>query len=550
MNHFLQQRNNRIFIDSTGRITLSCLETYFAYGCNLQCGFCGNMSPFSCGMEPAEKVMQSMREWGKRLKPGRFIISGGESLLHPDFARLIVTASECFPDSKIEAFTNGILLDRLSERDLKMLQGRLEFRIEDKDISNQENIDRQCDRLEKHGVACSRNSRRIFRKLYDIDDVGMPVPSNSNPAAAWSRCYCIECVNIIGDTLTYCSRMALLRRDYNLGNIDKSWYRVNGHQPVTLANSRQEVLDYLHKGYHPECALCPEQQPEIGLPKQISETERQYIRQRITPKSDLTPPITAENTIFVSVAAYPNPEEKCDNFIRSAEKFEVPIRWLSWGEQWRGFNYHKMRVFREYFDGWRKEGIEYVFMLDSKDVVFADDLETILRKANDIYEPETLLFNDEFEKHFYPYKDEHYKAVLLSQGVLLNSGMILGHIDTYETVIGYALEIIDGIKNGTPRAGIATHFYNDEPARIRMIEDDQLTYQMCSIYYPQYFRVDQNRYLLAWVRLLKGELLEDLRREKITKGCVGQASIIHSSSTISWGGQHVWDRWVAENELV
>jgi organic radical activating enzyme len=87
--HFMQQRNNRIFVAFDGKIVVPYLETYFSYGCNLRCGFCGNMSPFSGGIEPKEKIIESMQNWSKRIRPDRFGISGGEPLLHPDFIELM-----------------------------------------------------------------------------------------------------------------------------------------------------------------------------------------------------------------------------------------------------------------------------------------------------------------------------------------------------------------------------------------------------------------------------------------------------------------------------
>jgi hypothetical protein len=100
------------------------------------------------------------------------------------------------------------------------------------------------------------------------------------------------------------------------------------------------------------------------------------------------------------------------------------------------------------------------------------------------------------------------------------------------------------------RAGIAEHVFND-PATKSMLEDDQLTYQIASVYYPQYFRLDTDRYLFTWVGILDTPLAE-MRRNAKGDGYkyVGQASLIHSSSTIKFGSQTMWDNWVRENQLV
>jgi len=256
---------------------------------------------------------------------------------------------------------------------------------------------------------------------------------------------------------------------------------------------------------------------------------------------------TLANTVFTSVGAYPNPEIRCRNFIKSAEKFGVPIHWISWGEQWQGFYHHKLVLFREQCKQWRENGIKYVFVLDSKDVVFADPVDIILRKAAEIYEPGTLLFNAEFALHIHPYKDEHFKAMVKKEGCDLNSGMIFGEVNAFIKVIDLTLEIFDGIRNGTPKDGIAK-LVHDDPATQRMREDDQLAYQIASIYYPQFFRVDTDRYLLSWVGILDRPVAEMRTGTAGYKG-IGQASLIHSSSTIQYGSPAMWDNWVAQNIL-
>jgi len=482
MSRFLQQRNNRIFIGDDGRIVVPYLETYLAYGCNLRCSFCGNMSPLSCGIESKETLLQSIEAWGQRFRPGCFALGGGEPLVHPDFIEIVTAACRCFPDSTIAVLTNGTLLDRLSDTDMRQLAElkRVDVRISEKQHVDLTAVRQLAERLRSHAIPCSVNATH-FKKLYEVDHVGYPVPSNSNPAIAWSNCYANDCRNIIGDTLTYCSRLALIRRSLANGELDKRWYRANGHTPMTRANSQQEIVEYLHKGWYSECSLCPERLEDVQA-RQMLENDVSHIKQQTVAISTLKPAPTIDNTLFVSVGAYPNPEERCRNFISSAAKFRVPITWLSWGEKWHGFNTHKLRLFREKCKTWWSEGKEYVFMLDSKDVVFADDIDVILRKANEVYEPGTLLFNAEFDHHIYPYKDEHFKATVIREGCHVNSGMIFGHIETFMTVIDIALDIIDGIKNGTPRAGIAEYIANDITTK-RMMEDDQLTHNR---FYPDW----------------------------------------------------------------
>ena len=274
---------------------------------------------------------------------------------------------------------------------------------------------------------------------------------------------------------------------------------------------------------------------------------KEYQTHRIT---TLHPMPSLDNTLFASVGAYSNPEVRCRNFMKSAEKCGVPLTWLSWGEPWQGFNHHKLHLLREQCPIWRDHGIKYVFMLDSNDVVFADGVDVVLRKAAEIYEPGTLLFNAEWDNHIYPYQNEQFREIVKQKGKHLNYGMIFGDIETYLTVIGLALDLMDDIKNGTPQAGLAELVYRDPAAR-HMWEDDQLSYQIASVYYPEYFRLDTDRYLFTWVGILD-KPLDEMRRNAKGDGYqyIGQASLIHSSSTIKFGSQEKWDTWVRENGLV
>jgi hypothetical protein len=259
---------------------------------------------------------------------------------------------------------------------------------------------------------------------------------------------------------------------------------------------------------------------------------------------------SVENTMFVSVGAYSNLDERCHSFIATADKFAIPITWISYGEKWRGFNYHKLRLFHALCVEKQKQGFKYAFLMDALDVVFTDDLQTILRKANIVYEPGTLLFNAEFDNHIYPYNDEKFMSALKVQGVHLNTGLIVGELDMFIAVIPSALEIMDGIKRNSPKHGVATYIC-DDPLTHGMYEDDQLTYQIMSIYHPEHFRLDTQRELLAWTKIFPPKSLSAWRQDPPISGNVGNASIIHSSSTIKKqpNGQRKFDYWVMFNIL-
>jgi len=221
-----------------------------------------------------------MEAWGERFRPGCFALGGGEPLLHPDFLEIATAACRSFPNSVIAVLTNGTLLTNFSDADMRQFAElkRMDFRISAKQNTDSAAIQHSAERLRSHAIACHVYTTH-FKKLYEVDHIGSPIPSNSNPAVAWSNCYANDCRNIIGDTLTYCSRLALIRRSLANGELDKRWYRANGHTPMTLANTQREIVDYLHKGWYPECSLCPERLDDVQA-RQMSESDVAHIKRQ------------------------------------------------------------------------------------------------------------------------------------------------------------------------------------------------------------------------------------------------------------------------------
>ena len=90
------------------------LETHITEACNLKCRGCSHFSVFA---KPKHKDLDEFRREFERLAEIEEIpiirLMGGEPLLNPDFMEYLRIARDCFPNSKIELVTNGILSDKL-----------------------------------------------------------------------------------------------------------------------------------------------------------------------------------------------------------------------------------------------------------------------------------------------------------------------------------------------------------------------------------------------------------------------------------------------------
>ncbi len=87
--------------------------------CNLDCECCDHFAPLAeewfIRVEDFEKDISRLSELCKG-RIGALKLLGGEPLLHADLARMIGIARKYFPDSCIQVFSNGLLLNQLSPK--------------------------------------------------------------------------------------------------------------------------------------------------------------------------------------------------------------------------------------------------------------------------------------------------------------------------------------------------------------------------------------------------------------------------------------------------
>ncbi|MDR1141194.1 MAG: radical SAM protein, partial [Planctomycetaceae bacterium] len=107
---------NRVMgICADGRLRIEHLEVDIVKGCNLKCKFCCHVSPLRKGYIPLEQLSEWFETWSKKVIPDRFVILGGEPLLHPEVEKVILAAGKYWKDSQIQIVTNGMLLPKKSQ---------------------------------------------------------------------------------------------------------------------------------------------------------------------------------------------------------------------------------------------------------------------------------------------------------------------------------------------------------------------------------------------------------------------------------------------------
>ncbi len=100
-----------------GKVRTRALEYHVADHCNLRCDHCCSYSPVlkKWLADPAD-FERDLRAVRRVVEPEFVKIVGGEPLLHPELERLLVIAKELRVGPRIQLTTNGLLIDRLTEK--------------------------------------------------------------------------------------------------------------------------------------------------------------------------------------------------------------------------------------------------------------------------------------------------------------------------------------------------------------------------------------------------------------------------------------------------
>lgn len=97
------------------------IETHIVDHCNLKCKGCSHFSglatPSFKSLDEFEKEIKRLSEFGV----GMFRILGGEPLLHPQVVDFCVIARQYLPQSYIVLVTNGILITKLTDEQIQIL---------------------------------------------------------------------------------------------------------------------------------------------------------------------------------------------------------------------------------------------------------------------------------------------------------------------------------------------------------------------------------------------------------------------------------------------
>lgn len=255
---------------------------------------------------------------------------------------------------------------------------------------------------------------------------------------------------------------------------------------------------------------------------------------------------TSENTVFLTVAAYEDYESQTSALRQSAADHHVPLIFYDKGESWKGFYHHKIERMCGHLCRLHDMGKRFAFILDSRDVVFIDPIDSILEKFNALYNGRVIFNNDVPGKIWPSHKDDLARTIEAAMGtehVRLNAGALAGDIVTILNIQRHVIALRHELKTGRPRPGIADSLYRE--IGTAHLDDDQHLYQMCLTYYPELFRIDCDKELFAILTAYpkdNREHSDDPRRHDV----INNAAIVHSpwlSCGQEWQNRAFQNRW-------
>ncbi|MDR0869301.1 MAG: radical SAM protein [Planctomycetaceae bacterium] len=245
------------------KVVLPVIVFNFSFGCNLKCEHCGTFSPYRSGLVPKEELLESFDLWSQKIQPVEIHVSGGEPFLHPDIKEVVIHLKKAWPHANLMIISNGLLLPNISDDVFQTLAGlKVKIRISKhfSDKKHEEILNNVTHRLTTFGIQnWILDSTVNWLVYYPLDDRGLPIPSRSNPKAAWSRCYIKYNAFILGHHLWRCSGIGEIQHGIQNGCLTSpEWLPALNHHAVSCDQSVQDILQYLHLGVIPECTLCRE----------------------------------------------------------------------------------------------------------------------------------------------------------------------------------------------------------------------------------------------------------------------------------------------------
>jgi organic radical activating enzyme len=271
----------QIYITREEKLVLPDINFFLSHRCCLKCEYCSYFNPFRSKIPPKEELLDSIEAWSKRIEPKSITLGGGEPLLNPDYEEIVLAARKSWPSAIIDIISNGILIPKVRDEFLIIMsEQKIGIKISRHLKTKQyiESLNKSIQRFKKFGVNYNIiESFDAWITCHELDDRGVPKPSQSNPYVAWSQCLSKYCTSINGRELYRCSILMHIRLAVQEGILSSEWNSAATHEGISVNQPMEKLLKYMKGGVMKECSVCPSK--IIGVPaRQMRSDELQELK--------------------------------------------------------------------------------------------------------------------------------------------------------------------------------------------------------------------------------------------------------------------------------
>jgi hypothetical protein len=177
--------------------------------------------------------------------------------------------------------------------------------------------------------------------------------------------------------------------------------------------------------------------------------------------------------------------------MESARTNGIRLQWLSLREGYSGQLYERYQRFLDKYDTLKQQGFTHAFLIDAPLITFQKPLQDMCEMVKD-YQPNTLYAEALRGPNGSTYQGKDFITALQDEGVIHDSRILFGDLETLKAVAEYVLEFSRDFLSGAPPMGTAADCLldkNDFAVNVgKYAEDAQFLMLLTSIYHPDIFK--------------------------------------------------------------
>lgn len=228
----------------TNQCNLKC--AYCVYGCDL------NLKPYYITIEELRETLKLMKQKIPSLT--RIILSGGDAFMHPLILQICKEVRKFFPDIVLCVYTNGLLLNKISDSDILYMNNILKLSILTSiypNIKNLKEYKEQDERFSKLGIKLEYQ----FSHFY-FSKINLKTNNTELPIEEINKHYYTNCKTItIHNNLITIYKNKILVCCGEVGYVNSNKFDTSDLLDLKLIKTEQDIIDFC-KIPHNICRSC------------------------------------------------------------------------------------------------------------------------------------------------------------------------------------------------------------------------------------------------------------------------------------------------------